>query len=295
MSIHNHTNFSDGKDSIEDTVKRAKEIGLKTIGISDHFSVVGREKHLNPDNIGKHVDEVNRVRKKFPDMEILVGPEVDFPIEDDVSKNEAQLKVLRDIKSHYKIDYYIGSVHAISTKNFYIKGLHSTPPLPAVIRFDNFISVLKHRLFSDYGWYVLNEYWRNMKMIAAEPMFDVIGHPDYIKLLNNETKKGIAANDLKRDFFKLVQQNNKVIEFNTGGYWWFPISFPGLGILGTAIENNIPIIVTSDSHSKRNLTNCFDYANKKLMKLVHKCPSKYQPRSPSNEVLKDLIFNVQYG
>lgn len=39
FSYHNHTNFSDGKCSLEDMVAQAKAIGFCEMGISDHLIV----------------------------------------------------------------------------------------------------------------------------------------------------------------------------------------------------------------------------------------------------------------
>ena len=39
FSYHTHTNFSDGKNTVLEMVKRAKELGFCELGISDHLSI----------------------------------------------------------------------------------------------------------------------------------------------------------------------------------------------------------------------------------------------------------------
>lgn len=67
---HTHTNYSDGTTEIEDNVKRALELGLKTIGISDHawghaFYGIDRSK------LREIRAEIERLRAKYPQIRIL--------------------------------------------------------------------------------------------------------------------------------------------------------------------------------------------------------------------------------
>ncbi len=39
FSLHTHTTFSDGRNSISEMVEQAKKLGWKAIGISDHLTV----------------------------------------------------------------------------------------------------------------------------------------------------------------------------------------------------------------------------------------------------------------
>ena len=75
--MHTHTRYSHGKGTIEDNVKAALEIGLKQIGIADH----------GPGHLGFGVTrkklvemkaEIVRLRKLYPDIEILFGIEADI-------------------------------------------------------------------------------------------------------------------------------------------------------------------------------------------------------------------------
>jgi HisJ family histidinol phosphate phosphatase len=61
-----HTIFSDGKNSIEEMVKTASDIGLKTIAITDHI-------WKSSDWFDDYLGEIYRLRKEFKDLKILVG------------------------------------------------------------------------------------------------------------------------------------------------------------------------------------------------------------------------------
>ncbi|MDR3072623.1 MAG: PHP domain-containing protein [Clostridiales Family XIII bacterium] len=75
--LHTHTVFSHGKGTIADNVRVAHSKGLKTIGISDH----------GPSHLGFGISkkdipvmraEVERLRKIYPDIEILLGVEANI-------------------------------------------------------------------------------------------------------------------------------------------------------------------------------------------------------------------------
>ena len=74
---HTHTIYSDGIGTIEDNVKKAVELGLKTIGITDHgFNHV---KHgVKREKIAEMRAEIERLKKVYPQIEILLGIEANL-------------------------------------------------------------------------------------------------------------------------------------------------------------------------------------------------------------------------
>ena len=71
---HTHTRYSHGKGSIEDNVIVAREKGLKRIAISDHgFGHLGFG--LRFIDVRKMKDEIQGLRIKYPDIDILLGIE----------------------------------------------------------------------------------------------------------------------------------------------------------------------------------------------------------------------------
>ena len=70
---HTHTPYSHGKNSVDENVARAKEIGLKQVGISDHgysHVVYGLKRHLT-DN---YVRDCKQAAEKYG-IDVLVGLE----------------------------------------------------------------------------------------------------------------------------------------------------------------------------------------------------------------------------
>ncbi|MDR1778155.1 MAG: PHP domain-containing protein [Clostridiales Family XIII bacterium] len=75
--LHTHTVYSHGKGSIEDNVVAAIGKGLKTIGISDHGpSHLGFG--MSRKDIPKMRSEIEALRDKYPEIEILYGIEANI-------------------------------------------------------------------------------------------------------------------------------------------------------------------------------------------------------------------------
>ncbi|OPJ54981.1 PHP domain-containing protein [Alkalithermobacter paradoxus] len=110
---HTHTTYSHGKGSIEDNVKAAISKGLKTIGISDHGY-----KHLGfgvkYKDIPKMRKEIDELRKKYPQIEILMG------IEANILDDEGNIDVDKETLKYF--DYIMAGYHFGSMPTRLIKG-----------------------------------------------------------------------------------------------------------------------------------------------------------------------------
>ncbi|MBQ2064101.1 MAG: PHP domain-containing protein, partial [Firmicutes bacterium] len=74
---HTHTTFSHGKGSIEDNVKEAIAKGLTSVGITDHGP--GHLTYgLKRENYPVMRAEVDRLNKKYPQIEVLLGVEANI-------------------------------------------------------------------------------------------------------------------------------------------------------------------------------------------------------------------------
>ena len=75
--LHSHSRWTDGAHSLASMVETAREIGLEYLGVSDHFKCKTREDGLDLDAARVQRQEVNRLRDKFPEFDILQGIELD--------------------------------------------------------------------------------------------------------------------------------------------------------------------------------------------------------------------------
>ena len=74
-----HTEWSDGRDSVEAMVEAASTLGYEYIAITDHSPHSGG--HSQPDALTRsrrQADEIAALRERYPRMTILHGCEVDI-------------------------------------------------------------------------------------------------------------------------------------------------------------------------------------------------------------------------
>jgi DNA polymerase (family 10) len=76
--LHMHTDFSDGRDTVEAMVRVCRELGYEYIAITDHSPHSAASRNLSADSIARQADEIARLRELYPDMAILHGCEVDI-------------------------------------------------------------------------------------------------------------------------------------------------------------------------------------------------------------------------
>ncbi len=106
--MHVHSNYSDGSESIEDMVNRAKSIGYKYIGIADHSQSLKIAKGLSEDRIKKKIKEIEKLNKKISDIHIFVGTECDIKKDGKLDYSNKILKmfdyVAIGIHTNFKMD-----------------------------------------------------------------------------------------------------------------------------------------------------------------------------------------------
>lgn len=76
--LHMHTEWSDGRDSVEEMVRTAAALGYEYIAITDHSPHAVPVRNLTPEAIGRQADEIAGVRERYRQLTILHGCEVDI-------------------------------------------------------------------------------------------------------------------------------------------------------------------------------------------------------------------------
>ena len=81
-SLHNHSNWSDGRNTIEDIARHMDELGLSYWAITDHSKSSVQANGLQPERLRKQLDEVRAINQKLADsgtdFRLLTGSEVDI-------------------------------------------------------------------------------------------------------------------------------------------------------------------------------------------------------------------------
>ncbi|MDR0384005.1 MAG: PHP domain-containing protein [Christensenellaceae bacterium] len=63
--LHTHTRYSDGRSSVEDNIKRAKELGLEKLAITDHGHGKWTSKKIKPKFYKQAKDEIKKYSAQY--------------------------------------------------------------------------------------------------------------------------------------------------------------------------------------------------------------------------------------
>jgi len=100
-AFHVHTKYSDGRDSLADMVRAARDLGWQYIGISDH-SQSATAYGMSPDKLGEQFDELERLAATERGIRIFRGIESDILADGSLDYPD---EILR------RFDFVIASVH----------------------------------------------------------------------------------------------------------------------------------------------------------------------------------------
>jgi len=101
--LHTHSTWSDGGSSIEEMVIEARKIGHEYIAITDHSQGLRIAGGLNAHELDIKRKEIDRLNKKYKDIKILFGSEVDIDSGGNLDYPDSLLK---------EMDIVIGAIHA---------------------------------------------------------------------------------------------------------------------------------------------------------------------------------------
>ncbi|GAA0483835.1 DNA polymerase/3'-5' exonuclease PolX [Salinibacillus aidingensis] len=106
--LHMHTTWSDGAQSLEEMVIRAREKEYSYIAITDHSKYLRVANGLNEERLRKQREEINRVNEKYDDIHVFAGIEMDILPDGTLDFSEDFLK---------EMDFVIASIHSSFTQS----------------------------------------------------------------------------------------------------------------------------------------------------------------------------------
>lgn len=209
----------------EEYARRAVELGLPEMGMSDHSPM--RQDNfdvwrMNFDQLALYVDKVRRIQNDFPQLNIRMALEVDyFPNGQDW---------VRELAGLYPWDYFIGSVHYVSDN--------------WVIDDPNQVSQWKNRDSSE----VWRTYFDRLAAAAESGLFEIIGHADLPKKFGHEPPPN--GRRFYEKFLDAAKKSGCAIELNTAGLRKDCTEiYPSREILQLAFQKDVPVTFGSDAHA----------------------------------------------
>lgn len=197
---HCHSNCSfDGKDSVDNMCKRAAEIGLYAITITDHCEANGYREPLNSEFgdfsklIPRSIEQMKAAQEKYKkEIHLFRGIELGQPLQD-VESTKAALS-LDDF------DFVLASVHNVKDEqDFY---------------WLNYTEEFAHE--------ILQRYFDELLQTARWNKFDSLAHITYpLRYILGEQNINInlqkSFSEQIDEILKTVIYNQKAIEVNTSG------------------------------------------------------------------------------
>ena len=100
--LHSHSLYTDGRASIEEMARQARESGLEYFAITDHSRRITMAHGLDPKRLHEQRRELDGIRKKLSGITLLQGIEVDI-------LDDGQLDLPPDALA--ELDWVVASVH----------------------------------------------------------------------------------------------------------------------------------------------------------------------------------------
>ena len=243
-NFHTHTNYSDGKNTMEEYIKEAIEKMCMYLGFSDHSPVdFASEWNMKFSNVGAYFNEIEKLKSIVPpNFNLYAGMEVDYYPDN---------KIFPEIYA-YNPDYIIGAVHFMG---YFDNG--------EVFTIDGGSDQVKkglHQLFGGNASKLIKTYFNNICKMIESFNPDIIAHIDVLQKHNVDYFLGTDTSPeyLKNvaECLQLAKEKNCMIELNTSGLTrsWRKVMYPAPAILQSIAALEIPVVINADAHQIPNLT-----------------------------------------
>jgi DNA polymerase (family 10) len=101
--FHTHSTWSDGTAEIEAMAEKARSMGLRYMGLSDHSKAASYANGMDETRLTQQMNEIDKLNRKWTDFRILKGLECDILPNGDLDLTPEILG---------KLEFVIGSVHS---------------------------------------------------------------------------------------------------------------------------------------------------------------------------------------
>ena len=261
-NYHGHSNYCDGKGTLEDYVKASLACRMKSIGFSSHAPLPFETRWAMPeDQMTKYLNEIATLGKKYKKkIQLYAGLEVDYIPGLIGPDNENTIQ--------RSLDYTIGSIHYVDQ---FPDGTRFTADGSRQI----FINGIDQIFFGDVKLLV-KRYFELVREMLTKSSPTILGHLDKIKMHN---KAGIIFNENENwyreeilDTLEVLATSEVILEVNTRGLYKKKCNetYPSSWVLKEALKKNIPITINSDAHHPREVASYFESTISKLREIGYR-------------------------
>jgi len=236
-----HSRYSDGSGSVDDMVQAALRKGLNQITITDHMPLPFATRYaVKQLDISKYRMDILELQKKYSGaLYINLGLEMEF-----ISAHQSWIHDL----ALQDWDHLIISIHHLPGRDNSLHLVNGNAK--------EFASLIHS--FNDDGKALCTHYYRTLQQGLITGWFDIVGHLDVIKKHNKTFSFFNEDDSWYRDLIygtlELIRKLGMSMEINTGGFNHPPAEqYPSDWIINAAVKENIPIVLSSDSHAPATL------------------------------------------
>lgn len=219
----------------------AKAAGIEEYGVSEHGYRFKQTRELfdNPWTAARRTEDLDEYWQMVQDAR-KAGLQVKFGIEMDYIPGTNT--ELRDFIKTYPFDYVIGSIHWLGDFGFDLA--------------ENLPTWEKTNVKDAY-----NQYFEILTELAESRLFDIIGHPDVIKVFGHEPDDQAFLDGWYERLARTFAANGQVAEVSTAGLRK-PVNkmYPAPNFLRALAAHNVPVSLSSDAHRPEDVGENYDIA-----------------------------------
>ena len=244
-TFHSHTEFCDGRATMEAFAREVVARGFTHYGFSPHCPLpIVSPCNMRREDVGRYLSEVDRIKGEYGGhCRFYAAMEVDY-LGEEFGPSSREI-------SELPLDYVIGSVHFVANRKGRLVDVDG--------RFESFRRKMRDYFDDDIRYVCEAFYSRSVAMVEAGG-FDIIGHFDKIGQNASYFQPGIEDEEwyqaLVSDLVDRIISHNArqperplTVEINTKAYADHSGRlFPHPRHWGRLIEAGVPLIVNSDAH-----------------------------------------------
>ncbi len=243
VDTHIHTHFSHGKASVREMYDAARNKGMTVFGFSEHsprpagFDYPTDYKEKLTAAWPTYIAEVSALKANQDGITVLLGIEMDWTVGQDAYIRE---KLAAD-----PFDYVIAGIHFLETWGFDFKP-------------EDWSGWTQEECFRRY-----EQFFGTMGDMARTGLFDIVAHPDIIKIFSVDTFRTWMATHPAREAVRAALQAVKnagmAMEVSSAGLRKLCREiYPGPFFMETASDIGLPISFGSDAHTTASVGFAFD-------------------------------------
>jgi len=246
FNFHTHSNYCDGKGELSDYIARAQSLNMVSLGFSPHAPLpFARPWCMRHERLPQYLEAISTLKATTQNIQLYTGLEVDFVP-----------GAIKPTDFSTVLDYTVGSVHFVDAlpdgTPWEIDGTHA-------LFLEGFDKIFHNNIRAALLRYL--ELTRQMVDTACPT---IVGHLDKIKIQNTDNKLFSEDEAWYReamdDVLNTIARRGAILEVNTRGLYQkkSPTPYPSPWVLERALQKNIPLTLSSDTHHPDDITNRFE-------------------------------------